>query len=201
MGRGNRKQTREVSLPSTFCLCPELSIAAAGRGELLAPCALQLPFGPALVIHHRDPLLAAPILHPLPAAIALLSACPSGCSCQRISRQPVTLPSIRSHPFPDHHSPPAQGPPARANRSITVRNITGPAGLPAPIPLGPAPAGARPQPNSIPGNRGRQQLLTAAETSSAPISRRDRGEGNVTQTDYNCASSEANLLIYRNDNK
>lgn len=46
MGRGSQKQTREISLPSTFCLCPEQSIAAARRGELLTPCSLQLPFGP-----------------------------------------------------------------------------------------------------------------------------------------------------------
>lgn len=38
-------------------------------------------FGPARVTHHPDPLLATPILYPLPGATALLSACPFGCSC------------------------------------------------------------------------------------------------------------------------
>lgn len=61
--------------------------------------------------------------------------------------------------------------------------------------------GSLAQRNSILRNHERQPLLTAAETSSAPIPPSDQGEGNITQTDYNCASSEANLLIYRNYNK
>ena len=82
-----------------------------------------------------------------------------------------------------------------------MRNITGPTGLTVSIPLGPALTGSLPWYNSILGNHERQQLLTAAETSSAPIPPSDQGEGNITQTDHNCASGEANLLIYRNDNK
>lgn len=66
LGRRNegweeRKQEtsqKRASLPSTFCLHPELSIAAAGRGELVAVPPLQQPFGPAQVIHRVDPLLA-----------------------------------------------------------------------------------------------------------------------------------------------
>lgn len=83
----------------------------------------------------------------------------------------------------------------------TMRSITGPRELTASIPLGPALTGSLPWYNSILGSHERRQLLTAAETSSAPIPLSDQGEGNITQTDYNCATGEANLLIDRNDNK
>lgn len=140
MGRGSQKQTREISLPSTFCLCPEQSIAAAGRGELLTPCSLQLPFGPTqgCTAGHPDPAPRCP--QQSPSSLPVLLGAPARGS----HRGRLLCHQYGSPPVPDHHSPPAQGPPTRANRSSTVRNITGPAGLPAPIPLGPAPAQQHP---------------------------------------------------------
>ena len=163
-------------------------------------------FGPAWVIHHLDPLLAIPDLIP-----AARSNCPPLCSSfwmllpgdpvtvihfvtnSKATCSLITIPhQLRGCHLCWQHEQTA---------ASTTRSITGPTGLTASTPLGPALTGSLPRYDSSLGNHERQQLLTATETSSAPTSPSDQGEGNITQTDYNCASGEANLLIYRNYNK